>query len=91
MRANSTPDLLGRYAWGVTKVGTTFIYYELVDEWRQEQRPGTCGGTLTIPVRTGRRVWTACVLWAKQPLEVSGDVLAAIEADQLHLKNKSAA
>lgn len=87
---SETADLFGRYTWGVTRVGATFVYYEKVDEWRPEQRPGPAGGTLTLQIRTGRQVWRACVLYADpaQPLAIAGEVLAAIEADQLHLKTK---
>lgn len=77
-------DLFGRHAWGLTTFQGASVYYELIDEWKAEQRPGPAGGVLTLQVRTGRRVWQARQLWAEQLLEVTPELLAAIEADQRH-------
>lgn len=82
------PDLFGRYAWGIAHVDGNPVYYELIDEWVPEQRPGPAGGVLTLQIRTGRQVWQARTLWAKDLLEVTPAVMAAIEADRGHHASK---
>lgn len=79
---NALPDLFGRYAWGIASVSGKFVYYERVDEWKAEQRPGAAGGVLTVQIRTGRQIWRARVLYADEMLELTPDIEAAIEIDQ---------
>lgn len=77
-------DLHGRHDWTLFDAGGRRIYAELVDQWTAQVQPGPAGGTLSIPIRTGRQVWRACEFGVgREPAEVTDlQLLAAIEADR---------
>lgn len=67
--------------WGVIGWNHRIVCYELVDEFGPVTQPYGEGGTMTMQARTGRKVPEARILGSKTLLEMTPELLAAIEAD----------
>lgn len=57
------------------------LVYRMVDEWGPQQQPYAAGGTMTMQVRTGRKIPEAQLLGTEHLLELSLDLAAEIAAD----------
>lgn len=78
----STP----RPEWGVIGWEHRIVCYEVVPEFGVVEQEAQFGGTVRIPVPTGRFVPEARVLGSESLLEMTPALRQAIEADRTRVK-----